>query len=63
MPSTQNPRAHVINGGFLPGSLTGHGRDDVGPRLLTPLAEQNGVPLVADDLADIAKGLPEITRA
>jgi hypothetical protein len=63
MPGIQCPRARVITGGFAPSSLAGHDHDHARLRLLAPLAEQNGVALVANDLADNAKGLPEITRA
>jgi type 1 glutamine amidotransferase len=54
-------RAHLIAGGFPPGSSAGHDHDHARLRLLGLLAEQ-GVPAsVANDFADIEKWLP-VTR-
>jgi len=55
----QNPgRAHVVAGGFPPGSMAGHDHDYARLRLLGLLAEQ-GVPAsVGNDFADIEKWLP-----
>jgi type 1 glutamine amidotransferase len=51
-------RAHVITGGFPPGSSAGHDHDHARLRLLTLLAER-GVPAsVANDFADVEKWLP-----
>ena len=54
-------RAHLIAGGFPPGSSAGHDHDHVRLRLLTLLAEQDVQTSVANDFADIAKWLP-VTR-
>lgn len=51
-------RAHVIAGGFPPGSAAGHDHDHARLRLLTLLAEQDVQASVANDYADIAKWLP-----
>ena len=51
-------RAHLIAGGFPPGSMAGHDHDYARLRLLGLLAEQ-GVPAsVANDFADVEKWLP-----
>ena len=51
-------RAHLIAGGFPPGSSAGHDHDHARLRLLGLLAEQ-GVPAsVANDFADVEKWLP-----
>jgi hypothetical protein len=54
-----NPRhAHLVAGGFPPGSMAGHDHDYARLRLLGLLAE-HGVPAsVANDFADIEKWLP-----
>jgi len=52
------PRAHVIAGGFPPGSSAGHDHDYARLRLLTLLAEQDIPASVANDFADIGKWLP-----
>jgi len=54
-------RAHVITGGFPPGSSAGHDHDYARLRLLGLLAEQDVQASVANDFADIEKFLP-ITR-
>jgi uncharacterized protein len=51
-------RAHLIAGGFPPGSAAGHDHDYARLRLLGLLAEQ-GVPAsVGNDFADVGKWLP-----
>lgn len=51
-------RAHVITGGFPPGSAAGHDHDHARLRLLTLLAEQDVQASVANDFDDLAKWLP-----
>ena len=51
-------RAHLITGGFPPGSAAEHDHDHVRLRLLGLLAEQNVPASVANDFADVAKWLP-----
>ena len=58
MPQTSPSRAHLIAGGFPPGSSAGHDHDYARLRLLTLLAEQNVPASVANDFADIGKWLP-----
>lgn len=55
------PRAHVVTGGFPPGSNAGHDQDYARLRLLTLLAEQDVPASVANDFADLEKWLP-VTR-
>lgn len=57
---TQNKvrRAHLITGGFPPGSSAGHDHDHARLRLLELLAEQDVPASVANDFADIEKWLP-----
>src|SRR2546426_6620440 len=58
MTETNSGRAHLIAGGFPPGSAAGHDHDYARLRLLGLLAEQ-GVPTsVANDFADVEKWLP-----
>jgi type 1 glutamine amidotransferase len=52
------PRAHVIAGGFPPGSSAGHDHDYARLRLLTLLAERQIPASVANDFADVDKWLP-----
>lgn len=55
----KNPgRAHLIAGGFPPGSSAGHDHDYARLRLLGLLAEQDVAASVANDFADIEKWLP-----
>jgi uncharacterized protein len=54
-------RAHVVTGGFPPGSSAGHDHDFARLRLLGLLAEQNVAASVANDFADLEKWLP-VTR-
>ena len=51
-------RAHVIAGGFPPGSSAGHDQDHARLRLLGLLAEQDVQASVANDFVDMAKWLP-----
>ena len=51
-------RAHLIAGGFPPGSSAGHDHDHARLRLLGLLAEQEVQASVANDFADIEKWLP-----
>jgi type 1 glutamine amidotransferase len=51
-------RAHLITGGFPPGSAAGHDHDYARLRLLELLAEQEVAASVANDFSDIAKWLP-----
>ncbi len=56
---TQQPgRAHLIAGGFPPGSSAGHDHDYARLRLLGLLAEQEVSASVANDFADVEKWLP-----
>lgn len=57
---TQNKvrRAHLITGGFPPGSSAGHDHDHARLRLLELLAEQDVPASVANDFVDIEKWLP-----
>jgi uncharacterized protein len=51
-------RAHVIAGGFPPGSFAGHDHDYARLRLLGLLAEREIPGSVANDFADVEKWLP-----
>ena len=51
-------RAHVITGGFPPGSLAGHDHDHARLRLLGVLAERDIPASVGNDFADLEKWLP-----
>jgi type 1 glutamine amidotransferase len=51
-------RAHVITGGFPPGSYAGHDHDYARLRLLGLLAEREIPASVANDFADVEKWLP-----
>jgi hypothetical protein len=51
-------RAHVIAGGFPPGSMAGHDHDYARLRLLQVLAEKDLPASVGNDFADIEKWLP-----
>ena len=51
-------RAHVITGGFPPGSMSGHDHDYARLRLLTLLAERDVPASVGNDFSDIEKWLP-----
>src|SRR5438477_352539 len=58
MTETTSRRAHLIAGGFPPGSPAGHDHDYARLRLLGLLAEQDVAASVANDFADIEKWLP-----
>ena len=58
MPETAAGRAHVIAGGFPPGSYAGHDHDYARLRLLDLLAERDVAASVANDFADVARWLP-----
>src|SRR5881275_1064642 len=58
MTDTKPGRAHLIMGGFPPGSAAGHDHDYARLRLLGLLAEQDVAASVANDFADIEKWLP-----
>ncbi len=51
-------RAHLITGGFPPGSSAGHDHDHARLRLLTLLSEQDVPASAGNDFADIEKWLP-----
>jgi type 1 glutamine amidotransferase len=55
---TAPARAHVITGGFPPGSAAGHDHDYARLRLLGLLAERDIPASVANDFADVEKWLP-----
>src|SRR5437588_807110 len=58
MTGTNSGRAHLIAGGFPPGSMGGHDHDYARLRLLGLLAERDIPASVGNDFADIAKWLP-----
>ena len=58
MTETKPGRAHLIAGGFPPGSRAGHDHDYARLRLLGLLAEQDIPASVANDFADVEKWLP-----
>jgi hypothetical protein len=58
MTDTKPGRAHLIAGGFPPGSMGGHDQDYARFRLLGLLAERDIPASVANDFADIEKWLP-----
>jgi uncharacterized protein len=58
MPEMKSSRAHLIAGGFPPGSMAGHDHDYARLRLLGLLAERDIAASVASDFADIEKWLP-----
>jgi type 1 glutamine amidotransferase len=58
MPETLPDQAHLIAGGYPPGSYAGHDHDYARLRLLTLLAEREVQTSVANDFADIEKWLP-----
>ena len=57
MTDTKAARAHLITGGFPPGSQAGHDHDYARLRLLGLLAEREIPASVANDFADIEKWL------
>ena len=58
MTENNSGRAHLIAGGFPPGSNAGHDHDYARLRLLRLLAEQNVAASVGNDFADVEKWLP-----
>ena len=58
MTETQSDRAHLIAGGFPPGSMAGHDHDYARLRLLQLLADRDVPASVANDFADLDKWLP-----
>jgi uncharacterized protein len=58
MTATTPRRAHLIAGGFPPGSQAGHDHDYARLRLLSLLAEGGVDASVANDFADVEKWLP-----
>lgn len=58
MPDPQPRRAHVIAGGFPPGSAAGHDHDLARLRLLQLLSEQEIPASVGNDFTDVGKWLP-----
>src|SRR3954451_8002115 len=58
MTETTPARAHLIAGGFPPGSMGGHDHDYARLRLLQLLAEREIAASVANDFADVEKWLP-----
>src|SRR5262245_13798948 len=58
MTETKSGRAHLITGGFPPGSYAGHDHDYARLRLLGLLAEQEVPASVGNDFADVEKWLP-----
>lgn len=58
MTETKSSRAHLIAGGFPPGSMAGHDHDYARLRLLGLLAERGVAASVANDFADVEKWLP-----
>jgi type 1 glutamine amidotransferase len=58
MAQTSSGRAHVITGGFPPGSMAGHDHDYARLRLLQLLAERDIPASVSNDFADVGKWLP-----
>jgi type 1 glutamine amidotransferase len=55
-------RAHLITGGFPPGSMAGHDHDYARLRLLGLLTERDVPASVANDFADVEKWLPVSRR-
>jgi uncharacterized protein len=58
MTETKVGHAHLIAGGFPPGSAAGHDHDYARLRLLGLLAERDIAASVANDFADVEKWLP-----
>ncbi|MGH7098146.1 MAG: ThuA domain-containing protein [Stellaceae bacterium] len=58
MPEKNTGRAHLIAGGFPPGSPAGHDHDYARLRLLGLLVEEEVPASVANDFADVEKWLP-----
>jgi uncharacterized protein len=58
MAANNNGRAHIIAGGFPPGSMSGHDHDYARLKLLGLLAERDIPASVGNDFADVEKWLP-----
>src|SRR5271166_140169 len=58
MNGKESGRAHLIAGGFPPGSAAGHDHDYARLRLLELLAERDVAASVGNDFADVEKWLP-----
>jgi uncharacterized protein len=58
MTDKKSGRAHVVAGGFPPGSMAGHDHDYARLRLLGLLAERDIPASVANDFVDVEKWLP-----
>jgi uncharacterized protein len=58
MTDTKSRRAHLIAGGYPPGSMAGHDHDYARLRLLELLAEREVPASVANDFADVERWLP-----
>ena len=58
MAEATSGRAHLIAGGFPPGSMSGHDHDYARLKLLGLLAERDIAASVANDFADLEKWLP-----
>src|SRR4029077_8715371 len=58
MTENKSGRAHLIAGGFPPGSQAGHDHDYARLRLLSLLAEGDVAASVANDFADVERWLP-----
>jgi type 1 glutamine amidotransferase len=58
MTETKPSRAHLVAGGFPPGSMGGHDHDYARLRLLGLLAERDIPASVANDFVDLEKWLP-----
>ena len=58
MTDAKSGRAHLIAGGFPPGSMGGHDHDYARLKLLELLAEREVPASVANDFADVEKWLP-----
>ena len=58
MAENNSGRAHLIAGGFPPGSMSGHDHDYARLRLLGLLAEREIPASVANDFTDVEKWLP-----
>jgi uncharacterized protein len=58
MTQTKSGRAHLIAGGFPPGSMAGHDHDYARLRLLGLLAERDIPASIANDFAEVEKWLP-----
>jgi len=58
MTDMKSGRAHLIAGGFPPGSMSGHDHDYARLRLLELLAERDIPASVGNDFADVEKWLP-----